>query len=355
MNIIIPVLQFGKSGGFRVLSKLADAWISKGHKVSFLSPIANIKPYFPTKAKIIWVDRNGDQCTEDEIIDEDKYVMYQRWKALYCGLNRLENSFDIALANHSLSTFPLFFSKIKAKKFYYIQAYEPEYYNSFGGIKAHILTLLSWISYFLKFSRIVNADLYKNYKNIRAEQVVYPGVDFDVFKPQPKLARTDKLILGSIGRAESYKGTNFVLDAFMLAIRKNPNVELHIAFGDLSLEKLHPNIKVVIPGCDRELGQFYNSLDILIAAGTVQLGAVHYPVIEAMACGIPVINTGYFPASVDNSWLVPIKDSKSIADQIFNIISNEEIKKQKIEKGFQDTRKFSWDIVSEKMYAYFVA
>jgi len=148
MKILIPVLQFGKSGGFRVLAQLANNWIERGHTVSFIAPIANILPYFPTEAEVIWVNTDGNKCSEVMLIHETQYSMIQRWKAIYNGLNKLEQSFEIILANQSLTTYPVFFAKVKAKKFYYIQAYEPEYYNSFKGAKNVILSFLSWLSYF---------------------------------------------------------------------------------------------------------------------------------------------------------------------------------------------------------------
>jgi hypothetical protein len=57
MNILITVLGFGRSGGYRVLSKLADELINLNHNVYFLSPDSSKDLYFPTKAKILWTDR----------------------------------------------------------------------------------------------------------------------------------------------------------------------------------------------------------------------------------------------------------------------------------------------------------
>ncbi|MDB5014028.1 MAG: hypothetical protein JWQ25_2230 [Daejeonella sp.] len=363
MKILIPVLSLGKSGGFRVMSELANSWINSGHEVSFLIPIStNNSVYFPTKANIIWVNNKGETMVESAISQEN-YSLYNCWKALYLAINSLAFQVDIVLANHSLSVYPIIFSAIRAKKFYYIQAYEPEYYQEFGGYKNKIIMLLSWLSYFFNFTKIVNADIYCNYKNISAERVVYPGLDLDKFYPA-NTKRSDKIVssnnakivkIGCIGRIEPFKGTSYVLEAFQILQKTNDNFkfELHIAFGEFDLSTLNSDIKVVIPGNDVELGSYYRSLDILVAPGTVQLGAVHYPVIEAMACRIPVITTGYYPADITNSWIVPIKSAIPIVNAIEAILSDEESCEQKINKAEVDVQQFKWEVVSNKMIGYF--
>ncbi|WP_341479706.1 glycosyltransferase [Clostridium algidicarnis] len=68
------------------------------------------------------------------------------------------------------------------------------------------------------------------------------------------------------------------------------------------------------PDGDDNLADYYRNLDILVAPGHIQLGAIHYPVIEAMACNVPVITTGYYPANDENSFIVPVKRPDKIAE-----------------------------------------
>ena len=53
MKIFIPVLGFGNTGGYRVLSELANGLIRKGYDVVFVTSSHNKTPYFPTVATII--------------------------------------------------------------------------------------------------------------------------------------------------------------------------------------------------------------------------------------------------------------------------------------------------------------
>jgi glycosyltransferase involved in cell wall biosynthesis len=351
MKIIVPISYFGKSGGYRVLSELANHWVKNGHEVSFLVHTNSDEPYFPTQAKLVWYNNDGKIISGKNIdFKKTESNYFTVTFALYKAIN--SQNADVVLANQSLTALPVSLSKIKAKKFYYIQAYEPFYYESVKGIKGAVLKFISKVSYKHKLVKIVNSPLYFDYKEIKASKCVFPGLDFSVFKPIDGLKSTTKLIIGCIGRIEVYKGTSYVLEAFQL-IKKNKNIdiELHIAFGDRLVEC--EGIKVVDVKGDAQLAEFYNKVSILIAPGTYQLGAVHYPVIEAMACKTPVITTGYLPANDTNAWLVPIKDSLSIYNQILNIHSNPNLVLSKTNKAFVDVREFEWEIVSDKMIHYF--
>ncbi len=350
MKIIIPLLgTFGKSGGFRVLSQLANHWINDNHEVVFLSYINAEDPYFPTDAKILYYDNSGNIKTQkNKQYPKALLGMFSLREALRKALNKLEA--DIVLANHSFTALPVKKSTIKAKKFYYVQAYEPEYYYH-NTIKDKIYKAISKKSYKLGLNIIVNAPMYMDYKEIKTDKFVFPGLDLNVFYPKQKNEDTDKFILGTIGRLEEYKGTKYVLDAFKL-LRNDlgEKVELHIAFGEDSFKKID-GVKVIFPNGDNQLAEFYNSLNVYISAGLVQLNAVHYPVIESMACKTPVITTGYLPANSENAWMVPIKDSIEIKNKILDILNSNT--NTKTESAYKEIQQFDWRNVSDKMMNYF--
>lgn len=354
MKIIIPLTcGFGPQGGWRVLSELANHWILEGHEVSFLVHKSSNIPYFPTQATILWFDNKGKIHEKNDLNYKIPYIRYFGISfALIKALNK--QNCDVVLATLSLTVLPVFLSKINAKNFYYVQAYEPTYYplNRFVNI---FYRILSKLSYYLGFEIIVNSEYYFGYKGIKSNKYVYPGIDFSIFFPRQSktISKKEKIILGTIGRVEKYKGTYYILEAFKkLKKDTNLNIELHIAFGDKELEK-NDGVKVFNLKGDCQLADYYRSLDMYICAGTYQLGAVHYPVIESMACGVSLITTGYYPSNHENSWLVPIKDSDLILQQIMTIIEHPEMTKLKIEKGINDVQQFGWELVSNKMITYF--
>jgi glycosyltransferase involved in cell wall biosynthesis len=351
MKIIIPILgSFGKAGGWRVLSQLANYWIKSGNEVSFLVHCSSPEPYFPTNASIIYYDNKGKIVSDSTPYYSKPFGgIIKLRKALELALNKLNAS--IVLANHSLSAGPVSKSTIQAKKFYYVQAYEPEYYSK-PGFKNLIFRYLSKKSYTLGLDIIVNSPMYLDYKEIKSNKVVYPGIDLDIFRPNNEVKKeTTKYVIGTIGREEKVKGTRDILEAFKILRQKySTQVELHVAFGKMGND-IDGVINVDING-DMELAEFYNKIDVYVCAGLVQLKAVHYPVIESMACKTPVITTGYLPANNMNAKLVSINSPLSIMTALTELIEKNDFQ-EKVEQGIKDIQVFKWSIVSEKMLNYF--
>jgi len=341
----------GKAGGYRVLSKLADELILLGHQVEFLCPGFTMAPYFPTTAIISWIDDSGklSRARPDQIEKKENFFSIQQ--KLTKALKSIpENSFDIILANHSLTTYPVLRAGLTKKTVYYVQAYEPEMYKLMGGIKNNILGLLSLFSYKIKLFTVVNAGIYTNHKHINSKKVLYPGIDFKLFYPNVFNKKiTDKIVIGTIGRLEVFKGTIYILQAFTIIKQKFPNAELHVAFGNAEDFKDHNDIYCFQPHGDEALGNFYRSLDYYICAGFIQLGAFHYPVAEAMSCGIPVITTSYYPANDTNAWITNIKDSNDIVLKFSEAHLNMQRKNEKVERALLDVQQFDWKNVTIKL------
>jgi glycosyltransferase involved in cell wall biosynthesis len=355
MKIVIPVLSVGPSGGYRVISELSSAWVRMGHSVYILAQWTGAYPYFPTLAEFIWLNEHGHRINPEKgksvLIQSGIKHVFQNLLALWTGLRREVETADVILANHSLTSYPVFATRSCSKKYYYIQAYEPE------TVKKRV----KWISYFsysLPLRQIVNSPVYIGYKNIKAKEYVPPGLDLSKMYPKNRRFAPDgKILIGCIGSKAWFKGVDNTLDAFaILQSRKKNLFEFRIAYGLFPEgHSLLPEIVTVMPQDDEELGDFYRSIDILIAPGKLQLGSAHYPVMEAMACGTVVITTGYLPASKEsnNAWIVPVNDPTAIADAVEEIVDKPILREQRIKKALGDIQDYAWGNVADKMIALF--
>ena len=355
MRILIPILGFGRAGGYRVLSKFADELIRLGHRVEFLCPDESPLPYYPTLATIGWVDEKGlRSINSSKSGKQDNAFSIQ--KKLTRALRKIPaNSYDVIIANHALTTFPIWIAGLRHKTLYYVQAYEPDYYKS-EGIKSSILSFLSAQSYKMKFFTVVNGKTYLDYKELKSSRILYPGIDFNLFYPTAKKLADNadnEIIIGTIGRTEPYKGTRYVIEAFQKLGKKYANIKLHVAFGNPQDFINYENIHCFQLHGDEELANFYRSLDYYICAAYIQLGAFHYPVSEAMSCGVPVITTHYYPANEMNAWMVnTLEDSEEIVTQFELAQSDPSIKQKKIEQALMDVQQFEWKMVGERLNNY---
>lgn len=336
MKILIPIFSFTKSGGMKVISNLANYWIEQGHIVTIITTTED-KPYYSTSANIINLNKK-----------EDKLSIITRIYLLYKYIKTKSLNYDIVIANYNLTAYPVFLGS-KVKNIYYIQAYEPEFYDEIKNrfFKKNLLKFLAWVTYFLPLIKVVNSNMYINYKNIKTDYVVYPGINLDIYFPKERNIKksSDTFRIGCIGRKEEWKGSEDVAEAIKILHNKGyENIEFIVAFNAVS----YSNHILVFPNGDEKLADFYHSLDILVTPGHIQLDAIHYPVIEAMATKTPLITTGYYPSSNSNSFLVPVKSPEKIAENIEYIVNNYDKAILKTNIAYKNIEEFSWKIISEK-------
>lgn len=345
MKILIPILSAGKSGGIKVLTNLANKWFEMGHDVTVISTDNMTEPYYKINCNFYYIDTKGQKLNSKL---NEKISILQQLVSMYRYLKHESNRYDCVIANYNLTTYPIFLGS-KSNNFYYIQAYEPEFYDEIKNniLKKYVQKVLAWFSYFLPFTRIVNSNMYINYKNIKTNYVVYPGIDLEIYFPKERSKKnnSDKFVIGCIGRKEEWKGSEDVAEAIKLLHHKGyENIEFVVAFNAVS----YKNHTLVYPDGDKKLADFYRSLDILVTPGHIQLEAIHYPVIEAMATKTPLITTGYFPSNENNSFLVPIKSPEDIARNIVYAINNYEIAIAKANIAYSQIQEFSWKNISDK-------
>lgn len=349
-GIIIPVWGFGKAGGDRVLAKLGTEFHRKGYKTLMLSHYYTNEPYYPIDCPIMYVDKNGREAERVDV-ENNRTIFtktshhFERNRGVKLALNRLSDEYNVVLANYSLTAYPVSKSRI-AHKFYYIQAYEA---FAGGGIKQKLKNSLVRKTYKLDLHRIVNADYYLDYKEIHSNRVVPPGLDLKTYFPKTNYWKTGetKFTVGCIGRRAVHKGTYDVIEAVKIIRNEGYDIDFKIAFT--RFDDIYEDYIYEQPDGDNNLAAYYRSLDLLIAPCTIETGAVHYPTLEAMASGVPLISTGNYPANNDIAYIVPPCRPDVIAEKIKKIIDNYDEAIIKAERASERIKSFAWDSVSDEM------
>lgn len=339
MQIAIPILTFSKAGGHRVICKLANAWVEAGHNVEIIL-CYDSKSYFPFDKRVNITLLHG-KSTLDNVRKITKYIR-----------ENFDN-YDAIIGNQNRTAFYIFwgglFKRNYKKCFYYIQAYEPEFFR-FGfkeGLNNYF-KIHAWFSYFLPLVRIVNSKNYYHYKNLRSNKVVYPGLDLELYHPKDLSHFNETIRIGTIGRVEEWKGTADVCKAMEILRADGVNFEFYLAFNDFDTIPHH----FVKPDGDENLSAFYRDMDIVVAACKGQHGAIHYPVIETMAVGTSIVCTDYYPSNNTNAYKVDESSPSQISEAIKRIINNRNEAICKRKQALKDVQQFDWPIVAQKFMDY---
>jgi glycosyltransferase involved in cell wall biosynthesis len=101
----------------------------------------------------------------------------------------------------------------------------------------------------------------------------------------------------------------------------------------------------------------FSSIPCLYNLATVFIYPSHresfgMPLIEAMACGVPVItsNTSALPEIAGGAaCLVDPKNPHEISDQIQRLLTDERFYKERKDKGFRNAERFSWEKAADKI------
>lgn len=202
-------------------------------------------------------------------------------------------------------------------------------------------------------------------------EIIPMGVDTSRFNPDKasdfkKFFGAEYLIL-SVGRLVDKKGIKYLIMAMVDVIKNFPHAKLIIGGSGPEkdkLEKLSENLgikdNVIFMGYieNSDLPKYYASSDLFVlpsietkGGDTEGLGVV---LLEAMACGIPVIgsNIGGITDIIKDGgtgFLAQPENPDDIAEKIIELLSNGMARQRLSENGLIITQKqFSWDVVTKQ-------
>lgn len=232
-----------------------------------------------------------------------------------------------------------------------------KYYNYFFPKFARIAKRIATVSFYSK------EDIARSFKiSYDKIDVVYDGIN-QIFEP---LLEKEKAKI----RKRYTDGCEYFLFVGALHPRKNVSGLLQ-AFDDFK-SKTTNNIKLMIVGGEmHKTGNIFETYENMrfkndvVFTGRVSTDALHdifgaalaltfvpffegfgIPIVEAMSAGVPVIcsNTTSIPEVGGNAvvYADPMKIDQ-ITDAMIKLATDKELRKDLIEKGFEQKNKFSWD------------
>jgi len=232
-----------------------------------------------------------------------------------------------------------------------------KYYNYFFPKFARIAKRIATVSFYSK------EDIARSFKiSYDKIDVVYDGIN-QIFEP---LLEKEKTKI----RKKFTDGAEYFLFVGALHPRKNVSGLLK-AFDDFKSETDNKIKLVIVGGEMHKTGDIFETYDNMrfkndvVFTGRVSTDDLHdifgaalaltfvpffegfgIPVVEAMSAGVPVIcsNTTSIPEVGGNAvvYADPMKIDQ-ITDAMIKLANDKELRKELIEKGFEQKNKFSWD------------
>ena len=160
-------------------------------------------------------------------------------------------------------------------------------------------------------------------------------------------------IVGVVSRFIEWKGVHYIIPAFKKLLIDYPNAKLVLAnaSGELKeeivnmLTSLPPNSFVLID-FEQEIFALMQNFDMFIHVPIgINWEAFGQTYIEAMNAKIPVICTiagiaAFYVVDHQNALIVNYRDSNSIYNNMLELLGNEHLKTELIERAFQDVRTY---------------
>lgn len=199
-------------------------------------------------------------------------------------------------------------------------------------------------------------QIYNEYPNIKKpSMIISDGVDLELFKMNDKKKyfnienRTIKI--GWTGNSkfkdekdDDLKGLNKIIKpAIEELIQEGYNIKLDIADRNI---KMIPHDK---------MNEYYNNIDIYVCASRTE----GHPdtVLEAMACGVPVISTdvGIVPEVFGKKQkeFIINRTKNDLKNKIIKLLENKQMMKELSEENLEQIQEWSWQKKSEKFKIFF--
>jgi D-inositol-3-phosphate glycosyltransferase len=213
--------------------------------------------------------------------------------------------------------------------------------------------------------------------DLRKVAVIPPGVDLDLFHPQPAVeARTrvglpkDAQMVLFVGRIERLKGLETLLHAAALLQARGflspacpcvmviggdpdrPQEEMH--YLQELREKLSITNVVTFLGKrpQTELPHYYSAAQAVVMPS--QYESFGMVALEAMACGTPVVASGvggllYLVRDGRTGYHIPDSDPVALADKLQKILSDERLRQELGRQAAILAHAYSWEHITEQM------
>lgn len=263
-----------------------------------------------------------------------------------CALARIFHSAPLIITNHGLisASAPAWLNTL--------------YKHTFSRATFHIA------DHIICYTDIEKENIEKLGIDPKKISVIHNGVDTVLFAPRTSEKTTNKKQILWVGRFVTGKGVEYLIEAFSRVLKKIPGTHLvlvgegpeKMAIED-KIRRLHLQSSVTfIDYLDNaELPGIYKNSHIFVLPSLME--GVPRTILEAMACGIPVVTTNlpHLVGIIDGAGLVvPPKDPILLSNAILTILEDTSLAEKMGQRGRNRIeQEYSWEDTVGKTLALY--
>ena len=238
----------------------------------------------------------------------------------------------------------------------------PHYFPSNLKIKENKKELIYRANKIIAVSQNTKKDILRFYPDLDENkiEVVYLSHSTNSQLPS-KALKLPKNYLLFVGRREGYKNFDFFLKAVAPMLRKDKKLYLVCTGPKFNLNEIKVFESLGVRrqifhflASDAELKSIYSQALVFIFPSEYEGFGI--PVLEAMSSGCPTVlsNTSSFPeVGGEAASYFELGDYYDLSEKIKSLISDKEIRKEKVNAGLEQAKKFSWELTTSHCYRVF--
>jgi GalNAc-alpha-(1->4)-GalNAc-alpha-(1->3)-diNAcBac-PP-undecaprenol alpha-1,4-N-acetyl-D-galactosaminyltransferase len=352
MKINFVISSLGNGGAERVLAKMANFWVERGHDVKIITFSDDTESFYILNNKINVLGLNLKKQSVSilgGIVNNIKRIKILR-NVLVSGnpdivISFMDTTNILTILSLLTTGLPLIVS----------ERINPLYNNTISlGWK-----LLRWLLYPLASKIVIQTEDILNCfkKGIRKKCIIIgnpvtkPAFDYPIQKD------TRRII--ALGRLCNQKGFDILVDSFKLVLNTNMEWKLFIfgegpdrSFLQSKIDSLDLQDKVILAGITQDPNLEISKSEIFVLSSRFE--GFPNALCEAMACGIPIISTDCpsGPSEIVqdhiNGLLVPVENVHKLAEALNELIQDPQKREFLGENAKSIVNKYSIQSIMDK-------
>lgn len=320
IHIVYVMGNTGICGGAKVIFQQANYWVTRGNKVTIVAYGAR-PTWFPINCGYIQVPSSAALATCIPYCDLVIATYY----------THIEECVRAGIAP------VLYFEQGDRHLFEYEKlSHDHKAFIQSGYLLAHhILTVSHQAAKYIK--SIFGRDA----------MVVHNGIDTSIYEQKRSSHETQKknyiLMMGN--DRYSFKGIKDVIGAYAVIKKEIPDMELYYISPEPPTIDVSAVSKVFVAPEESQIVKLYQEARAFLLGSHYE--AFGLPVLEAMACGCPVITTDCigirdYVYHGENAIIVRPEASQQLAESFLGLQQNYELRRRIVKGGLKTARKFRW-------------